>query len=157
MESVDYTRPSLPCSSSLLLFMLSARCWLLYRGSLENGLRLCSCPSSLRLRFALSHKCDFRTGYLTWLRIGQVIAPLLIIQRVANQSALTGSAVVSGNVSSFRARSRRELTTRGVTFPGRDSMSSADENGKNSDEPGVEVETTTEPRIEGIGFKTFRS
>ena len=36
-------------------------------------------------------------------------------------------------------------------------MSSADENGKNSDEPGVEVETTTEPRIEGIGFKTFRS
>ena len=94
---------------------------------------------------------------MTWLRIGQVIAPLLIIQRVANQSALTGSAVVSGNVSSFRARSRRELTTGGVTVPERDSMSSADENGKNSDEPGVEVEITTEPRIEGIGLKTFRS
>jgi len=38
--------------------------------------------------------------------IGQVIAPLLIIQRVANQSALTSSTIVSGHVNSLHVRSR---------------------------------------------------
>jgi len=51
----------------------------------------------------------------------QVIAPLLIIRRVATQNALTSTTVVSGALSSdgmtFRSRSARQTTTAGSTLP----------------------------------------
>jgi len=50
--------------------------------------------------------------------IGQVIAPLLIIQRVANRIALTSDTIVSGNIGSFRARSRGESTGGSYALPG---------------------------------------
>ena len=43
----------------------------------------------------------------------QVIAPLLIINRVANRSALT-SDTITGQISSFRVRSQGELTDSSV-------------------------------------------
>ena len=66
------------------------------------------------------------------LRIfGQVIAPLLIIRRVANQSALTNDSIATGHTSPFKVRSRGELVSGGGTQPnvpevwfGRDSYQS---------------------------------
>jgi len=42
--------------------------------------------------------------------VWQVIAPLLIIKRVANRSALTSNTIITGNIGSFHARTRGELT-----------------------------------------------
>ena len=58
--------------------------------------------------------------------VGQVIAPLLIIQRVANKSALTKKTLVSGRLSSFKARSRGELTGGDDALPDGDFVSSVD-------------------------------
>ena len=55
--------------------------------------------------------------------IGQVIASLLIVQRVASKSALTSKTVASGRISEFEARSREELTGRD-TLPSGHSTSS---------------------------------
>lgn len=42
---------------------------------------------------------------------GQVIAPLLLVQRVANHRALTSNTIASGGrIDSFHVRSRREST-----------------------------------------------
>ena len=68
-----------------------------------------------------------------WRRIGQVIAPLLIILRVADKSALTSNTIASGRVSEFKVRSPEELTG-GGTISGGDSTSSADERGMDSGE-----------------------
>ena len=40
--------------------------------------------------------------------VEQVIAPLLIVLRVANRRALTSEAIVSGNIGSIRFRSQGE-------------------------------------------------
>ena len=40
----------------------------------------------------------------------QCIAPFLIVLRVANRTALTSEAVVSGSISSIRFRTQGELT-----------------------------------------------
>jgi len=71
-----------------------------------------------------------------------VIAPLLIIQRVASRGALTSDTIVTGYTDSFHARSREE--SRGgdrvlqITY----SMNSADNSTKNAGQPmdhGVEA------------------
>ena len=55
-----------------------------------------------------------------------MIAPLLVIQRVANKSALTSNTIVSGRLSPFEARSRGELTDGSDALPGGDPTSSVD-------------------------------
>ena len=72
-----------------------------------------------------------------------MIAPLLIIKRVANRSALTSETIVTGNIGSFHARTR-ELTG-GSDIPSRVyPVGLADEHEKVSGELGVGVgmETT---------------
>ena len=83
-------------------------------------------------------------------RIGQVIAPLFIIHRVANKSALTSKSLASGRLSAFKARSRGELTDGSGAVPSGDPASSADERGTNSGEPGVGVETTNDSHREEV-------
>jgi len=71
--------------------------------------------------------------------IGQVIAPLLIIKRVANGSALTSRAIATGHTSLFNARGQEEPTGSDGTPPGsylKNSMAGCE---GNSGEPGVVV------------------
>ena len=72
-------------------------------------------------------------------RVGQVIAPLLIVQRVANRSALTSETITAVPTISFNPWSRGEST--GGALPGGDPMS-LDERGKKSGELGFRVRTT---------------
>ena len=74
--------------------------------------------------------------------MGQVIAPLLVIQRVADKSALTGNIVVSAHLSEFKARDGGQLTAGSADLPSGDPTFSADGNRKNSGELGAEVEST---------------
>ena len=90
------------------------------------------------------HDPDIRKDCLTQRWFGQVIAPLLVIQRVANKSALKSNTVVSGRLSSFEARTRGELTDGSGALPGGDPTSSVDRHGVSSGEPRSEVETTTD-------------
>ena len=72
-----------------------------------------------------------------------MIAPLLIIKRVANRSALTSDTIATGHVGSFHARTR-ELTG-GSDVPSRVyPIDLADEHEKVSGELGfgVGIETT---------------
>ena len=91
----------------------------------------------------LSQDRDLRTNSNV-TTVGQVIAPLLIIQRVANKSALTSNTLVSGRLSTFKARSRGELTDGGGAVPGGDPTSSVGEHGMDSGELRVGVEATTD-------------
>lgn len=75
----------------------------------------------------------------------QVIASLLIIQRVANKSSLTNNTIAPGNISSFKAKSQGELTGDSGTLPGRNYVSSVGEHGTTSGELGVGVETDRHP------------
>ena len=72
-------------------------------------------------------------GCLIRRRNGQVIASLLIIQRVANRSALTSETITHGNIDQFKAG--------GNALPGGQSMSFMVEYGISSVEPGIGVET----------------
>ena len=74
--------------------------------------------------------------------IGQVIAPLLIVQRVANRNALTSNTIVSGGTSSFRVRSRHEPTGGSYAFPG----GSADDHGRDTVELEIVVEGRDNPQ-----------
>jgi uncharacterized membrane protein YgcG len=88
---------------------------------------------------AKSHVADI---FLPILAETQVIAPLLIIRRVADQSALTSNTVVSGNTRPFSFRSGGKSMGGSGTLPGGYPMSSM-EYGKTSGEQfGVGVETT---------------
>ena len=73
----------------------------------------------------------------------QVIAPLLIIQRVANKSALT-SNTVTGRISSFKAGSRGTSMGSSGALPSGDSMSSVDDGQTSSCEFEVGIETTND-------------
>ena len=73
-------------------------------------------------------------------RNGQIIAPLLIIQRVANRSALS-STTIAGSIGSFRARSRGELTSGSGAFHGEHSMGPIGQRRTNSGEHGIGVES----------------
>lgn len=77
----------------------------------------------------------------------QVVAPLLIIRRVANQSALTGSTVSVGPIGSFRVRSRGGSTGGSSTLPDGGATSSVDGYEMNPDKPGVVIvaKTTADP------------
>ena len=85
-----------------------------------------------------------KTGSLMRRRIGQVIAPLLIIQRVANKSALTGNNITSRHLSSFKVRSRGISTGGNITLPDRVPMSSVDGRGVDFGEFGDRDETTVD-------------
>ena len=78
-----------------------------------------------------------------------MIAPLLIILRVANKTALTSDAVVAGRVSTFKTRSRGESADDGGTILGGDSTSSVDEGGTNSWELRVLIDTGIESHPDG--------
>ena len=77
-------------------------------------------------------------------RIWQVIAPLLIVRRVANKSAFTSDSVASERISEFKARSQGRSTGRSDALPGGDSTSSVDECGTSSGEHRIEVETSVD-------------
>ena len=51
---------------------------------------------------------DLRAGCLMQQGIVQVIAPLLIIQRVANQSALTSHIITTAHASSFNFKRQED-------------------------------------------------
>ena len=74
--------------------------------------------------------------------IGQVIAPLLVILRVANKSAFTSNAAVSGRLSS--SRSWGQLVGGSDTLPGGNPSSSVDRRGVESYELGTRVATATD-------------
>jgi len=76
--------------------------------------------------------------------IGQVIAPLLIIRRVANGSAFTGQAITTDHTSSFSVRKQGELTGNDGTPLCSCLKNSAPEYGKNPGEPAVVVEITAD-------------
>ena len=71
-----------------------------------------------------------------------MIAPLLVIQRVADKSALTSDSVASPHSSEFKARNGGQWTGDSGTLPTVDSMHLANRKGKNSGELGVGVTTT---------------
>ena len=87
---------------------------------------------------------DLRLCCLIRRRIGQVIASLLIIQRVANKSALTSKTIVSGHLSTFKARSRGGTSCTSGPLPGGGPASWEDKRGVSSSELGVGVESMTE-------------
>ena len=74
-----------------------------------------------------SRNCTLQKGYLMRRRIGQIIAPLLIIRRIADKSALTRNTVVSGRISEFKATTSGEFTGGSGAPPAGDSTSSVDE------------------------------
>ena len=74
--------------------------------------------------------------------IGQVIAPLLVITRVANKSAFTSNTPVPGRLGS--SRSWVQLTGGSDTLPGGNLSSSVDGRRVDSYELGIRVETTTD-------------
>ena len=82
-------------------------------------------------------------------RIGQVIAPLFIIHRVANKSALTSRSLASGRTSTFKVR-RGELTDGSGPIPGGNPASSVGERGMGTGEPGVGVETANDSHREEV-------
>ena len=92
--------------------------------------------SLLRLRSVLSNNYDLWTYCLIWRRVGQVIAPLFIVQRVANKNELTGGAIV---ISSLNFRNRGQSTGDSV-LPGGGPVDSM-----NDRESGAEAEIITVP------------
>ena len=65
-----------------------------------------------------------------------MIAPLLIIQRVANRSALTSDTIVTGHIISFHDMSQGESTSNHLALPRAPSVNSADNSAKNAGEIG---------------------
>lgn len=95
-----------------------------------------------------SHVADI---FLPILAETQVIAPLLIIRRVADQSALTSNTIVSGNNRPFAFRSPGKSTGGSGTLPGGYPMSSVDMYGKTSgDQPGLVFERTIDLRRDKV-------
>jgi len=90
------------------------------------------------------------TSYLRQRWIGQVIAPLLIIQRVANGNALTGPAITTGHTSLFNARGQGEPAGSGGTHLGSHLKNLAAGYGNNPGEPGVVVERVTDLHPDGM-------
>ena len=83
--------------------------------------------------------------------INQVIAPLLIIQRVANKSAFTSNTVTSACLSEFKARSHGRSTGCSGALPDGDLT----RRGVGSGEPRSEVETTTDSHRDTQGLEAF--
>ena len=72
---------------------------------------------------------------------GQVITPLLIIQQVANKSALTSRTTATGRIGSFNVGNRGDSTGNDGIRPGGCHMSSVDKYGGSSGELEIGVET----------------
>jgi len=96
-----------------------------------------------------SHDDHLWASLLMRRRTGQVIAPLLIIQRVANGSAFTGHTITIGHTSLFNARRQGEPTGRDGTPLGSYLKNSAVVYGNNPGSPGVVVEKTTDLHPDG--------
>ena len=89
-------------------------------------------------RVFLQHGTIFGHSYL------QVIAPLLVIQRVANRTALTSDVILSGpNVDPIRFRNSEESMSGDGTLPDERRLSSVGAHGEVAGGPGVEIETTS--------------
>ena len=72
----------------------------------------------------------------------KVIAPLLIVLRVAKQRALTGDSIVSGNVGTMNFRNQGESSTGDdEIFAGEDPVPLMGVNGEISDDRGVGAST----------------
>ena len=86
---------------------------------------------------------SLRRGFLIRWWIGQAIAPLLIVQRVANKSALTKDSLVAGGVSGFGARTREQSASDSGALGGGDPVDSVDRSGELRLRAGLE--TTADP------------
>lgn len=73
-----------------------------------------------------------------------MIAPLLIVQRVANKNALTGNVIISGSVGLLNNGGQGKFTGgSGILLGGSPMRSGMNRSGTNSSgEPGVWVNTT---------------
>ena len=84
-------------------------------------------------------QCNFGT-FLS--NRGQVIAPLLVILRLANQTALTSDDILSGsNVNPACFRNSEGSMSGNGTLPDERRSSSVGAHGEVDDGPGVEIET----------------
>lgn len=81
---------------------------------------------------------------LTRRRIGQVIAPLLVILRVVNKSAFTNNTDTSGRLSLFEARNREGFMGDSDPVPNGNPTNSVDRRGAGSYGLGAMVGTTTD-------------
>jgi len=81
---------------------------------------------------------------------GQAIAPLLIIQRVANKNALASRTIVTGR-SSFNVGNRGDSAGNDGVRPDGYHMSSVDKYGNGSGELEVRVETTVDFHRDSTG------
>ena len=75
----------------------------------EGSVSFAFVPALCIIQVCASRDLDPRADRLKLWRVGQVIAPLLIIERVANRSALT-SDHITGRISSLRVKSQGEPT-----------------------------------------------
>jgi len=92
--------------------------------------------------------------FLPILAENQVIAPLLIIQRVANRSALTNGTIVTGHTGSLNFRNPGETTGGNSALPDEPATRSpVNKYGDSSGELGVVVETTVDLRREGSSIE----
>ena len=96
--------------------------------------------------FCSQHTEVFEHVRLIWL---QVIAPLLIIRRVANRSALTSKSVATGNISSIDFKSRGRTTGGSGIIPDKCPVIPAGRYGRSSNELDIWIETTIDLRQDG--------
>ena len=75
---------------------------------------------------------------------GQVIAPFLIILRVANRTAVTSDSISSGNPDSIHFRSQEQSTDNGETVPDENPVGSPGMSGEAPGEVGGAVENIVE-------------
>lgn len=73
-----------------------------------------------------------------------IFAETQFISPFTNKSAFTSKSLVSGRISTFKAKSRGELTEASGTIPSGDPVSSVDEREMNTSEVRVGVETTND-------------
>jgi len=82
---------------------------------------------------------------------GQAIAPLLIIQRVANKNALASRTIVTGRTSSFNVGNRGDSAGNDGVRPDGYHLGSVDKYGNVSGELEVRVETTVDFHRDSTG------
>jgi len=93
--------------------------------------------------FCSQHTEVFEHVCLIWL---QVIAPLLIIRRVADQSALMSKSVTTGNISSINFRSRGRTTGGSGIASDKYPVNPVGRYGRSSNELDIWVETMIDLR-----------
>ena len=76
----------------------------------------------------------------------QVIAPFLIILRVANKRSLTGDSIIPRDISSLHFGSKWKSSGGHNTLPGGYSMDSTDVDEKTPGVPGIGTESSVDPR-----------